>query len=120
MPKEVPKFGVHEVIQFVGVNELSPEEQTLVSSLSTDHYNKIKRELHNITSLVVHVKTYEKEGHRKKFSLHVRCIAPTRIFESCKSHDWDLARALHKAFEDIRREIGHALHNDTSRKKGYE
>ncbi len=120
MAKIVPKFGTHEMIQFVGVNELNAEEQELVSRLSTESYEKFTRILKNIEQMVVHIKTYENEGQKKKFALHIRVKAPTSaIIESCKSHDFDLARALHKAFDDIRVQIEHKFHTGT-RPKAYE
>ena len=120
MAKIVPKFGTHELIQFIGVHELSPDEQELVSKLSTEHYEKLQRTLKTIENMTVHVKQYEKEGERKKFSLHVRVKAPTHaVIESCKSHDFDLARALHKAFDDIKTQIEHRFHTGT-RPKAYE
>jgi hypothetical protein len=115
MPKEVPKFGVKEVVRFVGLNDLSSEEQVTVYQLTTENYEKIKRDLNNITNLVVHIKSYDKTGHRKKYSLHVHCIAPTHVFESCNADDWELPRALHKAFEDIRHQIAHKMHSDVTR-----
>ncbi len=112
MAKIVPKFGVNEQIQFVGVSKLEPEEQMLISKLSTENYQKIKRMLKNVTNMTVHVKCYDKEGSKKKFSLHVRVAIPTmKVIESCKSHDFDLARALHKAFNDIRTQISHRFHD---------
>lgn len=120
MAKVVPKFGTHELIQFIGVSELAPEEQFLVSKLSTEHFEKLQRMLKRIEQMVVHIKQYEKEGQRKKFSLHVRVKAPTQaVIESCKSHDFDLARALHKAFDDVRAQIEHRFHIGT-RPKAYE
>jgi len=119
MVKTVPKFGVHELIQFVGVNELDPEEQAVVSRLSTEQFEKIRRMVTNIENMTVHIKSYDKEG-KKKFSLHIRVKAPTSaVIESCKSHDFDLARALHKAFDDIRTQIEHRFHTGT-RPKAYE
>lgn len=112
MAKIIPKFGTHEMIQFVGVNELAPEEQELVSRLSTENYEKFTRLVKNIEQMVVHIKTYENEGQKKKFALHIRIKVPTMaIFESCKSHDFDLARALHKSFDDIKTQIEHKFHH---------
>ncbi|MEM2916281.1 MAG: hypothetical protein QXT19_02910 [Candidatus Woesearchaeota archaeon] len=120
MTKIVPKFGRHELIQFVGVNELDAEQQALVSKLSTESFEKFTRLLKNVEQMVVHIKSYEREGKKKKFSLHVRLKAPTTaVIESCKSHDFDLARALHKAFDDIRAQIEHKFHTGT-RQKAYE
>ena len=102
----------NEIIQFIGVNKLEPEEQDTVMTLSEEYYSKIKRQIKNRMSLVVHVKTYQRDGGKAKYALHIRLIAPTRIFESCKAHDWDLPRALHKSFKDLMSEIRHSLHTD--------
>jgi ribosome-associated translation inhibitor RaiA len=119
--KVVPKFGTHELIQFIGVSELAPEEQAVVSRLSTEHYEKLNRILkNNIENMTVHVKCYAKEGEKKKFSLHVRVKIPSHaVIESCKSHDFDLARALHKSFDDLRTQVEHRFHTGT-RPKTYE
>ncbi len=120
MTKIVPKFGTHELIQFVGVSELAPEEQALVSKISTENYEKIQRMIKNVENMTVHIKCYDKEGQRKKYSLHVRVKAPTTaVIESCKSHDFDLARALHKAFDDVHTQIEHRFHTGT-RPKAYD
>lgn len=121
MAKTVPKFGAKEIINFIGMRDLEPEEQYLVNRLSTGNYQKIKRVLKNITNMTVHIKCYEKTGGKKKFSLHVRVSAPTtKVIESCRSHDFDLARALHKAFDDVRTQINHKYRSDTTRPKAYE
>ncbi len=119
--KVIPKFGTHELIQFIGVSELAPEEQAVVSKLSTEHYEKLNRILkNNIENMTVHVKCYAKEGEKKKFSLHVRVKIPSHaVMESCKSHDFDLARALHKSFDDLRVQVEHRFHTGT-RPKTYE
>ncbi|MEM4263758.1 MAG: hypothetical protein QW666_02580 [Candidatus Woesearchaeota archaeon] len=120
MEKEIPKFGVKEIVQFVGVSELEPMEQQTVQLLSTENYEKIKRAMKNITNLVIHVKKYEKGGERKKYSIHVRAICPTAAIESCNADDFELPRALHKAFTDIKEQIKHKFHSDTTRGKAYE
>ena len=93
-----------EIIQFKGVSELSSEDQDTVKSLSTEYYLKIKRGLHNITSLELHVKAHSKRGGKSKYSIHLRAIAPTRILEA-QDDDWDLARTLHKVFRNMENEI---------------
>lgn len=103
------------IIQFAGMNELSPEEQETVQEITTRAYEKIQTILQNLTNFVVHIKTYKKEGERKKYSLTVRCAAPTQIFESKNASDWELARAVHKSFEDIQHQIEHKLHTNRTR-----
>ena len=122
MQKEVPKFGAREVLQFVGVSELSPEEQETVHRLSTEYFEKIKRDVQNITNMSVHVKVYgaEQENKRaKKFALHVKVYCPSHLFESCMSHDFELAKALHKAFDHVREQVKHAFHSGVSMGKSY-
>ncbi len=115
-----------EVIQFVGVKDLTEAEQKVVNNLSTEYFQKIKRCLDNMLSLVVHIKCYKSGGKdnpekKKKFSVHIKCTAPGKIYESDKkSHGWDLAQSLHKGFEALENQIHHSLHNDTSRTKNYE
>lgn len=108
-----------EPIQFIGVNELDEPQKALVNKLSTEYYDKIQRSLKNLTSLVIHVKQYEKEGKKSKFSIHIRAIAPTRIFESTKASDWDLTRTLHKAFKDLERQIEHVIKQNATYRKPY-
>jgi len=121
--KEVPKFGVKETIQFVGVKELSPEEQGVVQSLSTDYFAKIKREINNVTDLVVHIKTADKGGERdkrKRYTLVVRAVFPGFVIEAKDSDDYELPKALHKSFGEIISQIHHKLRTDSTRPKPYE
>lgn len=119
MSKKVPKFGEKEVIQFIGIDNLEPLELADVQKISTKEFEKIKRVVKNITSLVVQVKTYKKEGNKKKYSIHLRCSSPTKVFESCRAHDWELARAVHNAFDNLKTQIKHTFKNDNSWKKPY-
>jgi len=111
MAKDV---NVNEVIQFIGVSDLKVEEQQAVQSLAEEYYDKIKRQLNNVTNLSVHVKCYEKDGARKKFSINVKASAPTMMFASDRADDWELPRALHEAFRSIQSQIKHKLHTDTT------
>lgn len=101
-----------EKIQFIGLKELEKVDQEMVRTLAAEYYGKIQRELKNITSLVVHLKRQKEEGHRHRFEVTVRAVAPTRVFESHKSPEaakWDLASAMHNAFKGLERQIQHAF-----------
>ena len=52
----------HEVIQFVGITVLPATDQAILNDLSTEYYEKIRRAIKNLTSLVVHLKEYSKEA----------------------------------------------------------
>jgi hypothetical protein len=107
-----------EPIQITGIKDLDEMEIESVNRLANRYYSKIQREIKNITSLTVHIKSYEKQGREKKYSVHVKVIAPTRIFVSTKTSDWDLEKALHQSFRDVIREMQHSLHTDDQHKKG--
>ena len=112
MKKEIV---VSEVIQFVGISDLSAENQEIINKISSEEFVKIKRLLEDIVSFVVHIKVYSKNGSKAKFALHIRVISPIRDFESCKSHDWDLTRVLRESFEDLHRQIEHKLGANATR-----
>jgi len=114
------KYPENEIIQFVGVHDLEPMEQETVQTLATENYQKIKRQLKNLTDMKVHVKTYKKEGDKKKYSIHILIAYPGKVIESCRAHDFELPRALHKAFNDVKEQINHTFHSDTTRDKAYE
>ncbi len=98
-------------ILFKGIDALNEEERRIADKVSKHHYPKIQRGIKNVTSLVVHIKTHKdskgSSEQRKKFSVHVHVNAPTKIIKSSKAHDWDLARSLHKAFNEVQMQIDH-------------
>ncbi|MBI4739741.1 hypothetical protein HY772_09480 [Candidatus Woesearchaeota archaeon] len=107
-----------EIIQFVGLSDLDLVDQEMVRKIIFEQYPKVKRRLHNLTSLVVHIKSYGKGGARPKYSFHMRAIAPTRMFESSKAVAWDLATSVHKAFDDLNNQIEHVFKQEHGIKHG--
>lgn len=100
-----------EIIQYTGMEELNPDQKRLLDKISAEYYEKIKRQLHNETSLSVHLKCYNKGG-KCKYSIHAKAIAPTRIFVSTKAADWDFSKTLHMAFKDLEMVIKKGLKQD--------
>jgi len=99
-----------EKVQYVGIEDLTMRGFARVKELAFSYHGKIERALNNKTTLIVHVKRYKKAGTRSKYSVHVKAITASRIFNSTKAHDWDLARTLHKAFKDLENQIEHKMH----------
>ena len=108
-----------EPIQIIGIKELDDMEIDSVNRLANRYFVKIYREIKKVESLIIHIKCYEKEGKQKKYSVHVKLIAPTRIFASTKVHDWNLEKALHASFRDIIKELHHSLRTDNQHNKTY-
>ena len=104
-----------ESVQIVGSEQLDKSEKEDIKRIANEYFTKIQRQLKNIESIIIHVKEYNKEGNRKKFSLHIRAIAPTRIFEA-DAFDWELHKAIHKAFEKLETELEHHLHTSDQHK----
>ena len=99
-----------EAIEVKGAEFLTEKEKALSNKILNEYYVRIQRQLKNMASLRLHVKEYQKEGKRRKYSMRVEAIAPTRKFEA-NSFDWDFARALHKVLNKLRNEIEHKLHS---------
>jgi phage host-nuclease inhibitor protein Gam len=119
-----------EEIQYIGADQLTEGERIALNTLSAEYYDKIKRMLKNDISLVIQIKEYKKAAprkkeelaeyqktKRKKYALHIRVLAPTRMFEEKHAADWDFARTLHKAFNNLEKEIQHRLHTDDQKSK---
>jgi len=99
-----------EQIEIIGIKELDDKEIKTVNRLAREYYGKIQRAIKNITSLVIDVKSYEKTGNRKKYSVSLKVVAPTRTFDS-KAAEWKLAKALHMVFNKVERMIEHRFHD---------
>lgn len=96
-------------IQYIGVNELKDNEKEIVDALSVKHSERIERSLDGITSFRVHLKVYEKEGNRNKFSITIHIVGKGKVFRSSAS-GWDLPKALHQSYLDIEKQIEHMFH----------
>jgi len=107
-----------DMIQFVGLKKLEPMEQELVQRISTENFKKIKRTLKNKVKLRIHIKTYEHEGKQKKYSIHIQTAAPAGILNIDREDGFDLARVMHKAFENMRQIIEHTYHLEGEKGRG--
>ena len=103
-----------ETIQYIGVSDLRVPEQELVHKLAEEYAHKLKHMSTSFEQIVVHVKVYNAEGARRKYSVHLRVFNPMHSFES-KTDDWDLSPVMHQAFEDIIKQMHHKLHTDVTR-----
>lgn len=106
-------------IQIQTKENLNEEEKETLDRLLNEYYEKIKRELKKDIVINLNLKIYEKgekgERGKKKYSLNLK-IVNSVVFKS-DSDDYDLARAIHKAFNKVMREIEHRLHVSNQNKK---
>lgn len=106
-----------EPIQIIGIKDLDDMEIESVNRLANRYFGKLQREIKKVNSIAVHIKSYDKKGREKKYSVHIKVIAPTKIFVSTKNYDWDLNKALHESFRDVIRQMQHRLHTDDQHDK---
>lgn len=104
------------MLQTIGFNSLEEDDLADFQKLFSEYSKKIERKLKKISSFVINVRAYRKSGSRKKFSIHVRVVAPTKIFEA-EAHDWDFSRVLHKVFNKLEEEIEHRFHVSDEHKR---
>jgi len=90
-------------IQLIGF-EKSEIDMFEFNRIINEHINKLRRKLKNIDSIIIHLKEYNREGNRQKFSFHIRVNGSFKPFEA-SSDDWDFNRALHKIFIKLENEV---------------
>ena len=99
--------------------ELTDKESLELNAFVNEYYEKIKRELKKEIVVDLNIKIYEKCGKdkcsKRKYSLNLKVINSV-VFKS-NSYDWNLAKAVHKAFNKIMSEIEHKFHVSNQNKK---
>ncbi len=105
-------------IQFVGLNgiKLSSYEIESVKKVAANESFKLQRLIHNDFKLNIHLKSYNKEGKRQKFSVTMRVNYPGKMVE-CAASDWDLIAALRETFGAAGNEFKKMYRQTQNRKK---
>ena len=93
-------------VQTVGFDQLSKEDMSHFESLFNNHFKKIQRKIKDAETFVFHLKEYEKEGKRMKFSLHSRIIWGNKMIEA-NAFDWEFNKTVNKVFNKLEQEIEH-------------
>lgn len=91
-------MGPLGLMEFTGLKELEPLEQTIVKGIAQDYFPILQQRVHNDIDLLVHVKSYNKAGNRSKYSIHLKLIYAGDVIDVNKVHDWDLPKGVHEAF----------------------
>ncbi|HLC88819.1 MAG TPA: CBS domain-containing protein [Candidatus Nanoarchaeia archaeon] len=100
------KIPINYNIQFIGINELKlePYQKYNLKKICSNEAFKLQRKLKTEFSLVVHVKAYDKQGTRQKYSVNLRVEHPGQLLNSSED-DWDLETALRKTFNNAKNTI---------------
>ncbi|MDP2908031.1 MAG: hypothetical protein Q8O03_08935 [Nanoarchaeota archaeon] len=92
-------------ITYVGLKNLDSFEISNLQTLVGRYYPKIQRHFSNAT-LTVNIKTANVAGKRKRYTISLRVSAPSVIL-SVEHMDWELQRAVHRAFDGLENEAQH-------------
>ncbi len=108
-------------IRFVGLGslELDTYQTYNVKKICSNEAFKLQRKLHNESfGLTVHIKEYERDGKKHKYSVHLRVEFPSQIITSSQE-DWDLETALRKTFANAQNAVRKQFHGDVSWRRSY-
>tara|TARA_Y100000310_G_C20576674_1_gene760774 strand:+ start:80 stop:1213 length:1134 start_codon:yes stop_codon:yes gene_type:complete len=97
------KTPVNYNIKFVGLKDLKLDEfeEDNLKKIAANEAFKLQRKIKNEFSLVLHLKSYEKDGHRQKYSISLRVEYPGQAL-STSEDDWDFETALRKTFNNAK------------------
>jgi len=76
------------LVNLIGVKE-DGQKEAIHSKIETGLKGRLGRVVNNPKELTMHIKTYEKDGEQKKYSLHAKYFSELGI-TMAKDADWDL------------------------------
>lgn len=88
-------------IQFIGLHKTDVEDPAGLQKIAEQEATKIQRHLRQPFHLTIHVKEYEKDGHRHKYSITLRLEYSGKLIAT-SDDDWEVEAALHKVFTNVR------------------
>jgi ribosome-associated translation inhibitor RaiA len=89
-----------------GEEKLTETELEAINKIINENYEKIKRILKSDFSIRLHIKTYDNEGAKRKYSLNMQVTNNAKKIEATDA-DWDFARSLHRIIDKIKTQIEH-------------
>lgn len=92
-----PVEGIY--VQLTGP-EVPEEKRVVLDKIETALQGGLGRVIDRPRSLNVHIKTYEKEGTKHKYSLHFKLVSKLGT-TTVKTHDWDLLNAVDEGLEKL-------------------
>ena len=91
-------------IEIINVKILTEKDKKIADTLLEEYHKKIQRLIKSSLRLKMHVKEYDKDGKKSKYSINTEAIFAGKMIES-SSWDYDFARAIHKGMKKIENEM---------------
>lgn len=104
-----------EKIRYIGLRNLDSFEISKIQSLTNKYFKKIERFFSN-ANLVVNVKKADVGGKRARYEFNLRVEAPTPVLTATHM-DWELQRALHRAFDNILNSAKHKYKSEVTQRR---
>lgn len=92
-------------INYRNLDRLDALEIATVQRISSREFEKIKRNFTD-ASLVVDIKKINKQGKRASYEVKARIDIPS-VKLYAEHTDWELQRALHRTFDNLKVEVEH-------------
>lgn len=93
-------------ITYKGLKRLDSFDISKIQTLVERYFPKIERYFSNAT-LTVDVKKASKTGKRSRYTIFLKVAAPTKVVLSAEHTDWELQRAIHRAFDNLKNAARH-------------
>lgn len=93
-------------IIYNGLKKLDSFEISTLQTLVGRFFPKVQRNFSN-ASLSVDIKKDDVAGTRARYTVLLRVLAPNKTILSAEHTDWELQRAVHRAFDSIKNEAEH-------------
>lgn len=97
---------MEQQITYKGLRNLDSFDISKIQTLVDKNFPKIQRNFSN-AHLTVDIKKAAIRGKRARYTVILRVSAPTKVILTAKHTDWELERAVHRAFDNIKSESSH-------------
>ena len=97
---------MEQKITYKGLKQLDSFDISKVQTLVERNFPKIERHFNN-AELSVDIKKASKTGSRSRYTVLLRVISPNKTILQAEHTDWELQRAIHRAFDNLKNEARH-------------
>ncbi len=103
-------------IEYHGLKDFSELEIKQILSLTKTASRKLKRDFRDFV-LVVSMKKHKSKGKRCKYAVHLKLEKGKKVVLFVRESDWDLAKVLHKALDNLQQEGNHKFKRNATKRR---
>ena len=96
-------------INFRGLEEtkLKNRQKTHIKEIASNEANKLQRWIDDQFAITLHIKEFDKESKKQRYSIGMRVESPGKVLNSERSQrdTWDIKVALRKAFDSVKNNL---------------